>query len=78
MVERPRLKAVTVHRSGAELVIWPRALQRVYLADPAGSIAALLRLLSAGLYRTGELRGAMALRGSASGTPTFSRINDAP
>jgi molybdopterin/thiamine biosynthesis adenylyltransferase len=63
VVERPRLKAVTVHRSGAELVIWPRALQRVYLADPAGSIAALLRLLSGGRYPTGQLRAAMAVRG---------------
>ena len=63
MAERPRLKAVTVHRSGAELVIWPRALQRVYLADPEGSVATLLELLSAGRYRTDQLREELAVRG---------------
>src|SRR5205823_5975543 len=62
---RPRLKSVPVHRSDAELVIWPRALQRVYLADPEGSVAALLRLLSEGRYATRDLRAAMAQRGFA-------------
>jgi molybdopterin-synthase adenylyltransferase len=63
VVDRPRLKAVTVHRSGAQLVLWQRALRRVYLDDPGGSVAALLHLLSDGRRSTGQLHDAMAARG---------------
>jgi molybdopterin/thiamine biosynthesis adenylyltransferase len=61
----PRLKAITVHRSGGQLVLWPRALRRMYLEDRSGSIAALLGLLVEGTRRTAELRGAMAAQGFA-------------
>jgi molybdopterin/thiamine biosynthesis adenylyltransferase len=63
MVDRPRLKTVTVHRSGPQLVICPRALRRVYLDDPTGAIAALLELLREGKYPVDELRTALAERG---------------
>ena len=63
MTLRPRLKAVPVHRDGADLVISPRALQRVYLADPNGSVAFLLRLLSEGRHPANGLRVAMAAQG---------------
>jgi molybdopterin/thiamine biosynthesis adenylyltransferase len=46
--DRPRLKALTVHRAGAQVVVHRRALERVYLDDPTGCVAALLRLLSGG------------------------------
>jgi molybdopterin-synthase adenylyltransferase len=60
---RPRLKAVPVHGADGELVIWPRALRRVYLADPSGSVACLLRLLSEGRHPATELPAAMAAHG---------------
>ncbi len=63
MTLRPRLKAVPVHRDGADLVISPRALRRVYLADPNGSVACLLRLLSEGRHPANGLRVAMAAQG---------------
>jgi molybdopterin/thiamine biosynthesis adenylyltransferase len=65
MADRPRLKGVAVYRHGAQVVICPRALRRVYLDDPTGSVAALLQLLSAGSFRTSQLRGALADRGFA-------------
>jgi molybdopterin/thiamine biosynthesis adenylyltransferase len=57
---RLRLKAITVHSLDDQLVLWPRALQRVFVDDPSGSIAALLRILSAGQCQVAELRPAMA------------------
>ncbi len=63
MADRPRLKAITVHRSGTELVIWPRALRRVYLTDLTGSVAALLELLREGSRTVAGLRTELDHRG---------------
>jgi molybdopterin-synthase adenylyltransferase len=63
MPERLRLKSVTVHSSEGELILWQRALKRVYIDDRAGSVAAVLQILETGQYRTSELRQAMARRG---------------
>jgi hypothetical protein len=63
MPDRPRLKSITVHSRAGQLVIWHRALKRVFLDDPSGSVAAMLQVLATGEYRTTELRQAMATRG---------------
>jgi molybdopterin-synthase adenylyltransferase len=63
MRNRPRLKAITVQSLEGQLVVWPRALQRVFVDDPSGGIAALMRILSAGQCQISELRPAMASRG---------------
>jgi molybdopterin-synthase adenylyltransferase len=60
---RPRLKSVTVHSSDGQLIVWPRALQRIHIDDAGGSIAAMLQVLAAGECQTAELRQAMADRG---------------
>jgi molybdopterin/thiamine biosynthesis adenylyltransferase len=60
---RPRLKSVTVHSSQGQLIIWQRALKRIYLDDNSGSVAAILQLLAAGEYLISELRQAMTDRG---------------
>jgi len=63
MPERLRLKSVTVHSSEGELILWQRALKRVYIDDKAGSVAAILEILQTGEYRASELWQAMARRG---------------
>jgi molybdopterin-synthase adenylyltransferase len=63
VAERPRLKAITVHGGDGQVVIWPRALRRMYLDDPTGSVAALLGLLADGRHEVRALRGAMAAAG---------------
>jgi molybdopterin-synthase adenylyltransferase len=63
MPERLRLKSVTVHSSEGELILWQRALKRVYIDDGDGSVAAVLEILATGEFRTSELRQAMARRG---------------
>ena len=63
MRDRPRLKAITVQSLDGQLVLWPRALQRVFVDDPSGAIAALLRILSSGQCEIAQLRPAMASRG---------------
>ena len=63
MSVRPRLKTVPVHRDGSQLVLSRRALERVYLDDPTGSVAQLLELLSAGAYDVTDLPAAMAAHG---------------
>ncbi len=63
MPDRPRLKSITVHSSAGQLIIWHRALKRVFLDDPSGSVAAMLQLLVTGEHQTAELRQAMAARG---------------
>jgi molybdopterin/thiamine biosynthesis adenylyltransferase len=60
---RPRLKSVTVHSSQGQLVLWPRALRRIYIDDSSGSVAALLQILEVGEHRAAELGRAMADRG---------------
>lgn len=60
---RPRLKAVAVQSAEGQVVLWQRALQRIYLDDSSGSIAAILQLLDTGAHRAAELRQAMADRG---------------
>ena len=44
---RPRLKSVTVHSAPGQVIIWPQALQRIYIDDDSGCIAAILQLLAA-------------------------------
>ncbi len=63
MSVRPRLKTVPVHRDGSQLVLSRRALERLYLDDPTGSVAQLLELLSAGAYDVTDLPAAMAAHG---------------
>ena len=63
MRDRPRLKAITVQSLDGQPVLWPRALQRVFVDDPSGAIAALLRILSSGQCEIAQLRLAMASRG---------------
>ena len=63
MQGRPRLKSVTVHSSEGQVILWPRALKRIYIEDTTGSIAAILKVLAAGEHRTSELRLAMAGHG---------------
>jgi molybdopterin/thiamine biosynthesis adenylyltransferase len=63
MPGRLQLKGITVHSSGGQLVLEPRALKRVHLADSSGSVAAMLQVLAAGEHRAGELPAAMAARG---------------
>src|SRR5438132_976509 len=63
MPERLRLKSVTVHSSEGELILWQRALKRVYIDDRAGSVAAVLQVLQTGEYRAPELQQALAQRG---------------
>jgi molybdopterin/thiamine biosynthesis adenylyltransferase len=63
MQDRPQLKSVTVHSSEGQLILWQRALKRIYIEDSSGSIAAMLQILAAGEYRVPELRQAMAGRG---------------
>jgi molybdopterin/thiamine biosynthesis adenylyltransferase len=60
---RPQLKGITVHSSGGQLVLEPRALRRVYLADSSGSVAAMMLILAAGDHQAAELPAAMAARG---------------
>src|SRR5262245_59188070 len=60
---RPRLKAVGVQSMDGQVVLWQRALRRIYLDDSSGSVAAILQLLGVGEYRTAELAGIMAERG---------------
>jgi molybdopterin/thiamine biosynthesis adenylyltransferase len=50
MPVRPRLKSVTVNRSGSHLVIAHRALRRLHLDDSSGALAATLTLLAAGTH----------------------------
>lgn len=63
MPSRPRLKSITVHGGAGQVVIWTRALRRVFLDDPSGAIAVLLQLLAIGAYPAYELPGAMAACG---------------
>jgi molybdopterin/thiamine biosynthesis adenylyltransferase len=60
----PRLKSIAVHRDGAQLILYRRALERVHLDDPTGSIAHLLELLSTGAHELADLPDAMAARGA--------------
>jgi hypothetical protein len=52
---RPRLKSVTVNRSGAQVVIERGALERVHLEDDSGALVALLSLLTTGQYEPSAL-----------------------
>jgi len=63
MATRPRLKSITVHRAGTQLVLWPRALRRVFLDDPTGAVAALLTVLAEGKHEVGQLPEALRERG---------------
>jgi len=63
MQGRPRLKSMTVHSAQGQLIVWPRALKRIYIDDNSGCIAAILQLLAVGEYLIPELRQAMADRG---------------
>jgi molybdopterin/thiamine biosynthesis adenylyltransferase len=60
---RPRLKSLTVHGSQGQVIVWQRALKKIYIDDSSGSVAAILQVLQAGEHRTAELRRAMAERG---------------
>jgi molybdopterin-synthase adenylyltransferase len=60
---RPRLKSITVHSHDGQTVLWQRALRRVFLDDPSGSLATLLQLLATGTHAVVDLRPAMAERG---------------
>ena len=48
MQGRPRLKSMTVHSAPGQLIVWPRALKRIFIEDGSGCIAAILQLLAAG------------------------------
>ncbi len=63
MASRPRLKSVVVQYRDGQVVIWPRALQRMFIEDPSGHIAALLRILADGGCEAGHLPAEMARRG---------------
>jgi molybdopterin-synthase adenylyltransferase len=63
MQSRPRLKSMTVHSSAGQLILWQRALRKIYLDDSSGGVAAMLQILAAGEYLIPELRHAMAQRG---------------
>jgi molybdopterin-synthase adenylyltransferase len=63
MAARPRLKSIAVQQAGAQLVLWPRALRRVFVDDPTGSLAALLTVLAEGKHEVDALPGAMRGRG---------------
>jgi molybdopterin-synthase adenylyltransferase len=65
MPGRPRLKSVTVHSAPGQVIVWPQALERIYIDDDSGSIAAILQLLATGRYPVPELRQAMQERGFA-------------
>ena len=51
-----------VHRGEGQVVLWPRALRRMYLQDSSGSLGALLGLLAQGRCRH-ELRGELSEHG---------------
>jgi molybdopterin-synthase adenylyltransferase len=63
MHDRLRLKAITVQSSQGQLILWQRALKRIYLDDSSGSIAAILQILQLGEHGASGLRQAMAARG---------------
>jgi molybdopterin-synthase adenylyltransferase len=63
MASRPRLKSVVVQYRDGQVVIWPRALQRMFLDDSSGHIAALLRILADGECEAARLPAEMARRG---------------
>lgn len=63
MAERPKLKSIIVQRSGSQVVISRRALERVYLDDQSGSVATLLQVLAEGCHHVRELPAAMRARG---------------
>ncbi|HEY1488311.1 MAG TPA: ThiF family adenylyltransferase, partial [Micromonosporaceae bacterium] len=60
MANRPKLKSVTVQSADGQLVIWQRALKRVFIDDAGGSLAALLQLLTTGEHPFAALPAAMA------------------
>ncbi|WP_433085068.1 HesA/MoeB/ThiF family protein [Dactylosporangium sp. CA-052675] len=60
---RPRLKPISVVRRPAEVVLVGRSLELTYLADPDGSVAALLEVLARGAHPVAALPGAMRERG---------------
>ena len=60
---RPRLKSISVIRNGAGVVLYRRALQRVYLDDETGSVAELLQVLATGRHTVAELPAALRERG---------------
>ena len=59
---RPRLKSVTVNRSGTHVVI-SRALERIHLDDADGGLAALLALLATGAHEPAVLAVELARQG---------------
>jgi hypothetical protein len=63
MASRPRLKSVVVQYRDGQVVIWPRALQRMFLDDSSGHIAALLPILADGECEAARLPAEMARRG---------------
>lgn len=63
MPGRPRLKSVTVQSSNGQVVVWQRALKRIFIDDPTGSIAAMLQILANGEHPATDLRQAMGARG---------------
>lgn len=62
MAARPMLKAIMVHRGEGQVVLWPRALRRMYIQDSDGSVGVLLGLLAEGRCRD-EIRGVLAEQG---------------
>ncbi|GAA4255847.1 ThiF family adenylyltransferase [Dactylosporangium darangshiense] len=63
MPVRPRLKPIAVVRRPAEVILVGRAMQLTYLADPDGSVAALLQVLAQGAHPVAGLPAAMRERG---------------
>ncbi|NUR05639.1 MAG: ThiF family adenylyltransferase [Nocardioidaceae bacterium] len=57
------MKSIIVQRAGSQVIICRRALERVYLDDPTGSVATLLQVLAEGRHTVGELPGALSERG---------------
>lgn len=64
MPARPKLKGIMVHRGEGEVVLWPRALRRMYIEDADGRLGALLGLLAEGRLRA-EIPAALAEQGYA-------------
>ncbi|MEV0269461.1 ThiF family adenylyltransferase [Hamadaea sp. NPDC050747] len=62
MAARPMLKGIMVHRGEGQVVLWPRALRRMYLQDHDGSLAVLLGLLAEARPRD-ELQAGLSAQG---------------
>ncbi|GAA2348840.1 ThiF family adenylyltransferase [Dactylosporangium salmoneum] len=60
---QPRLKSIAVVQRPAEVILVGRAMELTYLADPDGSVAALLQILAQGAHPVTGLPAAMRERG---------------